>query len=302
MAEKKTKIGGDEKDLPKPAEIKNPELAVSDMEHMTIAPAQLRTRMALETERRKVITEYIKQNMKEGVDFGTITFETRTGKKVESKPTLFKPGSEKFCSLFSLQATFNKDFETCEMLGNQLGVVAFICTLKTKSGAIVGEGRGVADIREKQGWTANNCVKIAEKRAQIDAVLRSGGLSDFFTQDLEDQPDKTYKPDTKAPAQGYSASSGPRKVSQPQINFMNKLIGIAAKKTGKTVDELRAAVKKQAGIEHIADMPMATASQFIDSYAKKYAAELAQKPTAPEEVPTVQLDEEKGEPEEELPF
>ena len=51
---------------------------------------------------------------------------------------------------------------------------------------VVGEGRGAARLDEKHGWTENNCIKIAEKRAQVDAVLRTVGLSEIFTQDAED--------------------------------------------------------------------------------------------------------------------
>ena len=44
---------------------------------------------------------------------------------------------------------------------------------------MVGEGRGAVRLDERKGWTENNCIKIAEKRAQI-------GLSEVFTQDTED--------------------------------------------------------------------------------------------------------------------
>jgi hypothetical protein len=32
----------------------------------------------------------------------------------------------------------------------------------------------------------NNAIKIAKKRAFVDAILTTGSLSDFFTQDLEE--------------------------------------------------------------------------------------------------------------------
>lgn len=79
---------------------------------------------------------------------------------------------------------FEKDTDTIEMSGEK-GLFAYICRLYTASGEMVGEGRGAASLSEKT-WMVNNAVKIAEKRAQIDAVLRTGALSDFFTQDLED--------------------------------------------------------------------------------------------------------------------
>jgi len=149
----------------------------------------LRTRIQEETEQRKLITEFISKHMKEGIDYGKIKVRTKDGREVESKPSLFKPGSEKFCSLFHLRPVFVRDDETWEMAGKVPGLFAYKCQLIAPNGAVVGEGRGAARLSEKAGWTENNAIKIAEKRAQIDAVLRTGGLSDFFTQDLEDMPE-----------------------------------------------------------------------------------------------------------------
>lgn len=149
----------------------------------------LRARIQEETEQRKLITEFISKHMKEGVDYGKIKVRTKDGREVESKPSLFKPGSEKFCSLFHFRPVFSRDDETWEMAGKPAGLFAYKCQLISPNGAVVGEGRGAARITEKAGWTENNAIKIAEKRAQIDAVLRTGGLSDFFTQDLEDMPE-----------------------------------------------------------------------------------------------------------------
>lgn len=137
--------------------------------------------MKSETEKRKLLTEYISKHMVAGVDYGTIKFGGK-----ESKPSLFKPGSEKYLSLFRFVAFFIKDTDTWEMAGKVDGLFCYLCQIKNSKGEVVGEGRGAANLKEKAGWTVNNAVKIAEKRAQIDAVLRTGGLSDFFTQDLED--------------------------------------------------------------------------------------------------------------------
>jgi hypothetical protein len=52
----------------------------------------------------------------------------------------------------------------------------------------VGQCRGVAELREPQMLNANKAVKMALKRAQVDAVLRCAGLSQWFTQDLEEPP------------------------------------------------------------------------------------------------------------------
>jgi hypothetical protein len=50
------------------------------------------------------------------------------------------------------------------------------------------QGRGMAELREPQMLNANKAVKMALKRAQVDAVLRCAGLSQWFTQDLEEPP------------------------------------------------------------------------------------------------------------------
>lgn len=154
------------------------EVSLSPMEVGAKGLAQV---MEEEAEKRKLITLYISKHLKSGADYGTIKFGGK-----ESKPSLFKPGSEKFLSLFKLTARFEKDTDTWDMAGSEKGVFAYKCLLMSQSGAVVGEGRGVSKLTEKAGWTINNAVKIAEKRAQIDAVLRTGALSDFFTQDLED--------------------------------------------------------------------------------------------------------------------
>lgn len=162
----------------------NKEIAVSPLE---VDSTALEAVMKGEAEKRALITKYISVHMKSGTDYGTIKFGNK-----ESKPSLFKPGSEKFLSLFKLTAQFEKDTDTWEMAGSEAGVFSYKCRLLDSKKRLVGEGRGVSKLSEKQGWTINNAVKIAEKRAQIDAVLRTGALSDFFTQDLEDMQPQQY--------------------------------------------------------------------------------------------------------------
>jgi len=211
-----------------------------------LSAAQLTKVMEAETKRRAVITEYITKNMKEGMDFGTIQIETRSGGKVESKPSLFKPGSEKFLSLFKLRAEFEMDRETWEMTGSEKNVFCYICRLIASNGAVVGEGRGSSKLSEKMNWTVNNAVKIAEKRAQIDAVLRTGALSDFFTQDLEDmqpeqparQPMKPYQvPRRVPPAEDEAQGKRGKGYEYPEMNEMNDAHGIAEPK--KVPDQVK---------------------------------------------------------------
>lgn len=161
-----------------------PAEAVITPRAVTLTPAMLKRQVERDQDLRTVLNDYIDKNMVKGKDYGSITV-----KGTQSKPSLLKPGAEKFCSLFKVRATFRKDDETCEMLGNTPGIVAYVCELVDSKGQVIGEGRGVYKVElTDSDFNINKAVKIAEKRAQVDAVLRTGGLSDFFTQDMEDAP------------------------------------------------------------------------------------------------------------------
>lgn len=190
-------------DQPVEAEI----VPISSPKAVMLSPRQLQAQMKRDKEMREIINQYIDENMVSGKDYGTIVIKGK-----ESKPSLLKPGAEKFCGLFKTRPTFRKDNETLEMLGNVAGIIAYVCDLVDVRGQIVGEGRGTAKTDPKNGtdFDINKQVKIAEKRAQIDAVLRTGGLSDFFTQDMEDAPRESRG--------GYAQQNAPRPATQKQID------------------------------------------------------------------------------------
>lgn len=171
-------------------------------------PKQLQGQMERDVQIRKIINDYIKNNMVEGKDYGTITVTSKSGKEYTSKPSLFKPGAEKFCGLFKIRPAFKKDPDTVDMLGNTPGVIAYICELVDSRGRVIGEGRGTSSVDPKGAdFDVNKAVKIAQKRAQVDAVLRTGGLSDFFTQDMEDVPKNfTNGAESTPPKKDYPAS------------------------------------------------------------------------------------------------
>ncbi len=103
---------------------------------------------------------------------------------IKGKKSLAKGGAEKLASIYSLTAVFERDDNALEMLSGVKNLVAFICIL-TKDSAVVGQGRG-ADTLERNSNDPNKTLKMAQKRAYIDAVIRTTGLSDIFTQDIED--------------------------------------------------------------------------------------------------------------------
>lgn len=121
---------------------------------------------------------------------------------IQGKKSLAKGGAEKIASIFQWNASFDRDDDALEMLGKIDGLVAFKCTVR-KGTKYVGEGRGAANL-SNNGNDANKTLKMAQKSAFIDAVLRSSGLSDFFTQDLEDmKPSDIGKPQQAYQAPGH---------------------------------------------------------------------------------------------------
>src|ERR671937_22489 len=154
---------------------------------------------------RALLARYIRMTFKPGVHYGVIPVDAQT----TSKPTLLKAGAEMICLLFGWRARFTADKETVEMYGpGTTGTFAYVCQLIDRQGQVVGQGRGVAELRETSITSANMAVKMAEKRAYVDAVLRAAGLSQYFTQDLEDM--LLLPPSADASEAAPSAGSGAR--------------------------------------------------------------------------------------------
>ncbi|MCK5139055.1 MAG: hypothetical protein KAQ85_04360 [Thermodesulfovibrionia bacterium] len=103
---------------------------------------------------------------------------------IKGKKSLAKGGAEKLASIYNLIAIFERDKESLDMLGNKKGLIAFVCTL-TQFGIVIGQGRG-SDTLERNQNDPNKALKMTQKRAFVDAVIRTTGLSDIFTQDIED--------------------------------------------------------------------------------------------------------------------
>jgi hypothetical protein len=161
-------------------------------------------------EKRKEFIEKVNKIMVEGKDYHII----------KNKKSMAKGGAEKIGSIFNWQASFKKDTESLEMFGEAVkGTVAFICTL-TKDGTFIGEGRGAAMLSRNEN-DPNRTIKMAQKSAFIDGILRSSGLSDFYTQDLEDMNLRDERPQNN-----YNPN---RQVYKPQNTRQNQPPQISAK-------------------------------------------------------------------------
>lgn len=166
-------------------------------EVMKAAQHPLQVMVNQATEERKILASYIAKNMVKGVDFAPIHINktcdnkhTCTNKYHFSKDNLTKAGAEKIKDLLRLYPDFKRDSDTWEMAGSKPGLFCYRCILLTQDQKPAGVGLGACDATEKSG-NMNNAIKIAKKRAFVDAILTTGSLSDFFTQDMEDmQPEE----------------------------------------------------------------------------------------------------------------
>lgn len=187
------------------------------------------------SDNRAALMTWVKQAMVEGVDFGRI--QTKRGL---SKPSLWKPGAEKICGMLGITAHFPtlKDWEQAVLNGNEISNVIIRCELHDAQGRVVADGVGARNLQKEYG-DLNKCLKMAEKSAHIDATLRMAGLSEVFTQDLEDMNLTTQ--DIQAPVQPQSAK--PNLISEPQRKRLEARINELKLDSQRVKDWLNKATK-----------------------------------------------------------
>lgn len=125
-----------------------------------------------------------------------------------AKPTLLKPGAEKVVAALGLRAHFPNlpDYERAAMSGQRFETVILTCQLLDSNGGVVAEGAGARQLsQDSEGGrpNLNTTLKMAAKSAYIDGALRAAGLSEAFTQDLDDILRARKKRDRRPPAPDY---------------------------------------------------------------------------------------------------
>lgn len=127
-------------------------------------------------------------SLKRDVDFGVIP-KTK-------QPTLFKSGAEKIVMGYGLLQHYDLTEKVYGTADNPIFKYVCKCSLvKVADGAeyVFTTGYGTANTAEKRNgfngvWDADNsAAKMAQKRALVSAAISVSGLSDAFTQDMENE-------------------------------------------------------------------------------------------------------------------
>lgn len=221
--------------------------------------------------------DFIKNELIDGIDYGVIP---------NAKACLFKSGGEKvqmFMGLTPQYKLLNRSFianqekkdrvwndqtrkyEIKETIRNYYAW-EFSCELY--HGEVkVAEGVGMANTEEEKyvrqyttktaDGMANTVMKIAKKRAFMDAILAVSGLSDLFTQDLEDSEDvKKLKVDkdsdgkliTRAQVKTVFANLGALGLVKTDLDTIVNALGYTSIKEVKSTDvnKVLTAIKEMA--------------------------------------------------------
>jgi hypothetical protein len=136
-------------------------------------------------QRIEMLQQFVKEMMVPGIDFGLIP-------SCSNKPTLFKAGAEKLTDVYG----FSKQLEIVNRVEDwEKGFFHYevkVTLVSKRNGHIEAEGIGSCNSKEKKYKSmdsfsiVNTILKMAKKRAIVDAVLSATRSSGLFTQDIED--------------------------------------------------------------------------------------------------------------------
>lgn len=226
----------------------------------SIMPRNLQAQIAEAVQMRDAITTLFEKLLVIKVDFDRIPGT--------DKPTLLKPGAEMLCKVFKLAQGKTDVLDKSEDW--EKGVFSYTIgmpLIHMDSGLQIAYGIGAANSMEKKhryrkakdangndiqienpdpADLQNTLLKMANKRAFVDAVLKATGASRMFTQDMED----------------FGAATGQfETASSKQIGFIKKLFG------GATDPDALAEISRIAGREVTSfdNIYRSEASRIIDA-------------------------------------
>lgn len=222
---------------------------------LDLEPAAFRAGLDRRKENRKALIEWVRDALVEGRDFGSVS--TKRG---PSKPSLWKPGAEKICGMLGVTPTFPTlvEYEQAAIKGIEVKSIVLRCEITNSSGAIIAHGVGGRSLEQDYG-DLNKALKMAEKSAHIDATLRMAGLSEIFTQDIEDMPPQvvSIKGDPKPQPPKPVAKPAPKLPTNETRKWMiEKLLALPGQENRKICQEYFQKVGQLMDNEQIEDLPL----------------------------------------------
>jgi len=238
----------------------NTTIAVNDNSY-SILPRNLEAQITDAVNMRNALNKLFENVMEINVDFGRIPGT--------DKPTLLKPGAELLCKIFKLAQGKADVLDKGEDWEN--GIFTYTVgmpLIHIDSGLQVAYGIGAANSHETKhryrnqkdesgnvvgkienpdpADLQNTLIKMANKRAFVDAVLKATNASRYFTQDMED----------------FGAMTGQfEKASSKQINYIKQLF------RDDTDDDAMEEIAKITGreVKGFDDIYRTEASRIIDA-------------------------------------
>ena len=194
-----------------------------------------------------------------GVDYGIIPNC--------KKPSLLKSGAEKILNYLGLIA---RTEITNRVEDYNVGFFSYEAKvfLIDYNGVIKGEGVGITNTREgkyakSNGYSVQNVVlKMAKKRALVDAALNVGTLSARFTQDVEDMNIEADSVGGKNPEELKPKASASKPATKKQIAFLEKLM----QEANSSPEAMNRYVQKNYGIEDYHKANSLIVSELIEKF------------------------------------
>lgn len=175
-----------------------PEVIENEKQSLTVIhPSLISGDLSRMDESRKILREFVRSQMLEGVDHTVIP-----GTQSQS---LLKPGAEKLAKLFGLGSRIVAKDKEIDVHNNFAMFSYTVEIFHLASGKTLAQCEGSCNSQEKKyrfrrgrggeqeetqiGDVMNTLAKMAQKRAYVGAVISATGASDFYTQDIEDKED-----------------------------------------------------------------------------------------------------------------
>lgn len=184
-----------------------------------------------------------------------------------SKPSLLKSGAEKILNYLGLIARVEI---TNRVEDYNVGFFSYECKvfLIDYNGVVKGEGVGITNSREgkyakSNGYSVQNVIlKMAKKRALVDAALNVGNLSARFTQDVEDMNIEPEQTGGKNPEDLKQKASTTKPATQKQIQYLEKLM----QEAGSSPEAVNRYVQKKYGVEDYHKASSLVVSELIQKF------------------------------------